>query len=254
METNKIQTISLLKELAEMAEHGALTGMNGNTAKRAVARYNALLEKLVTQGLAPSDLFSRLPDDAGFGDLLVDARLLVSYLKENQEDRNLGEGNAKHFSPDKHLIVRLAPFANSEDLKVMVEACLAKGEAIDPHFLESMAPFLDRDHLGMLIRKIAGQAGSAEAASGKSEAPVPPVPPMPPAPPAPPVGIDSSAKIEVHDMANKPVEDIPIQVRIDLIAERMRAADTTLEEMQELSAEMIRLKRERGRQGDGERE
>jgi hypothetical protein len=242
-EKSTINTKSLVKmlgELADLAENATLTGAMAGGAPRAVARYNEILKALLEEGVVPGGMFSPLPADAGYGDLAVDGRLLRAYIKEGNGHghghRMFGEG----LGAEKHLILRLAPFAKSSDLRELVDSYLAKGSPVDAELIEALAPFLDSDHLGILIRTIAkrGKDGSRQVevtaeASGVSEACC---------------GDMTLTVEETSDEEDEPDalvhRDVPVEDRLRALTDRMRDPGTSSEEFEELAAEVLRLKQE----------
>lgn len=243
--------LKVLGELADMSEHATLTGAMGSGLARAVDRYNSVLRELAQQGAVPKDMFAPLPVDATFGDLAVDARLLRAYIKEGSEN---GCGGSGRFAPEKNLILRLAPFADSSDLRELVDSYLAKGSPVDAGLIESLAPFLDSEHLGVLIRKIAKQGHDVTVdvnVKAAPRAPVAPVAPNEPAAPASPAPIHRTVSIEQVEQEADEREldalvhhDVPIEDRMRALTDRMRDPATSPEEFEELSAEVLRLKRE----------
>jgi hypothetical protein len=240
-------TLKVLAELGDLAENATLTGALSSGLPRAIERYNGILSQLIEHGTVPGGMFTPLPADASFGDLAVDARLVKAYIKEGN-----GNSGGGPFAPEKHLILRLAPFANSSDLRELVDAYLAEGSAVDASLIENLAPFLDSDHLGTLIRRIARQGRGDEVKS-----PAPPTPPQPPTPPSPPREPAEPASVHSHvvrigeDEPSSEREpealahhDVPVADRLRALTDRMRDPDISAEEFEELSAEVVRLKRE----------
>jgi len=254
-------TLKVLAELGDMAENATLTGGLSSGLSRAIERYNGILGQLVEHGALPTGMFTTLPSSATFGDLAVDARLVRAYIKEGN-----GHSGGEPFAPEKHLILRLAPFANSSDLRELVDAYLAEGSPVDASLIENLAPFLDSDHLGTLIRKIARQGRTEidiemQAEPGEPAEPAEPRaqrPPESPRAPQPPATPPEPTKVPGHvvrlgedeDSEEREPEalahhDVPIEDRLRALTDRMRDPDVSAEEFEELSAEVVRLKREK---------
>jgi hypothetical protein len=160
----------MLRELSDLAEHASLTGSLGSGVARAVQRYNAMLERLTHLEAVPTGLFTSLDQGAGYGGLGVECRMLMAHLTPTKEDRQ--ESSSVEIG-DPSVLVRLAPFVDSEDLGKLVREHLRRNTRIDMDLLSSIAPFLDSDIMGEIIRE-------------QLRASTPPAPPAPPTPPAPP--------------------------------------------------------------------
>lgn len=160
---------SLLREIAELCENASLTGSLSGGAGRVGQRYNALLGRLTAQGAVPQDLFSPIPEGAGYGEIGVEARMLAGYLKqEKKKDKRSG---------DPGILVRLAPFVSREDLANLIRQHWEQGTGVDMDTITHLAPFLAQEDLGKLL-------SSHFQAHVASEKPEPPTPPAPPAAPA----------------------------------------------------------------------
>lgn len=148
---NEIKSVRrMLRELSEIAEHASLTGSLIGGAPQAVSRYNALLARLVELQAVPASVFQPLGSSAGFGELGVEARLLTAHLSDEEDgDR----GHRKHGKHDGGLMMRLAPFLDPEDLGALVREQISKHSSIGMEQLAQLAPFLDREMLGELMRK-----------------------------------------------------------------------------------------------------
>jgi len=146
---NDIQSCRrMLQEIGDLCEQASLTGSLSGGAKRTAQRYNSVLAHLIKSGSVPEGLFSQVPDDAGYGEIGVEARMLAGYFPSNKEKdkrRNDDEN-------EKSIIMRLAPFVSSEDLADLIREQAGKGAPLDMHTITHLAPFLGRDMLGELIR------------------------------------------------------------------------------------------------------
>ncbi|RYG44351.1 hypothetical protein EON79_15075, partial [bacterium] len=121
-----IQTcVNLLREIAEIANHASLTGGLGGGERRAVARYNSTLSRLVQLGAVGPNLFEPLPEDAGYGEIGIEARMLAASVgKAPEEFRD-------EVSQDPGILLRLAPFVDRKDLGEMVREQLRQGGILD---------------------------------------------------------------------------------------------------------------------------
>lgn len=179
--------IRLLKEIAELAQEATLTGsMEGGTV-RTIQRYNATLATLQERGTVPKGLFAPLPETANYGEVGVEAKMLVGFLKGEGNDDE-GHHKPKGGRADISILTRLAPFVDSHDLGALIAQYSAQNMSLDPDTLAQLAPFLDRGTLGQLIQKhMIPHLRPAEAADAPEEPPAAPAPaPAPtPVPPAP---------------------------------------------------------------------
>src|ERR1022692_592404 len=76
---NDIQSCrKLLNEIADMCEHASLTGSLSSGSKRTAQRFNTVLEHLSMTGTVPQGLFTPIPEDADYGEIGVEARMLGS--------------------------------------------------------------------------------------------------------------------------------------------------------------------------------
>ncbi len=163
---------NLLNEIAELCDHASLTGSLSSGAKRTAVRYNSILQRLEQSGDVPASLFGELPEDADFGEIGVEARMLASYFSQSRRERNKRDGGRDHGDPN--ILIRLAPFVRQEELGMLVREQRLKGSPLDMNTLTGLAPFLGQDVLSDLLREHLMQ----------SERPTPPVPPVPPTSPA----------------------------------------------------------------------
>src|SRR5580658_3160661 len=127
---------SLLEEIADMSDHASLTGSLSKGAGRTVQRYNAVLDRLESLDVIPHGLCEPLPDDAGFDEIGVEARMLGSFINR--------KGKAAKGRRDKSVLTRLAPFVDSRELGDLVREQLRHGLSIDLEDLTQLAPFLDK--------------------------------------------------------------------------------------------------------------
>lgn len=157
----------LLNEISQLCEHANLTGSLSGGAKRVALRYNAVLASLVKHQAVDPELFSPIPENAEFGEVGVEARMLAASIRETEAPR-AKSGTVK----DPGILIRLAPFIAKEDLSKLVREQLREGAHFDIGILTSLAPFLAKEDMGKLLQEHLRQ-----------EAPVPPAPPQPPTPP-----------------------------------------------------------------------
>jgi hypothetical protein len=148
---NEIKSIRrVLRELSDLAEHSSLTGSLSGGATQAVSRYNSMLSRVIELGAASGAVFQSLPSTAGYGELGVEARLLSAHLDE-EDDAHCG--HRKHGKADGGLMMRLAPFLDPEDLGALVREQISQHSSLGLEQLAQLAPFLDRTMLGELMRK-----------------------------------------------------------------------------------------------------
>ena len=148
-QTDASQTLSrLLQEIAQMAEDAALTGQMQGGLRRLITRYNTVLAQAVTENLVPAGMFQPLGADDGFEDLAIEARLLRTAMSAPEQPT---ETASQRMDPG-HL-VRLAPFLNSEDLGRLVRSATASKTHFDANLVVSLAPFLDQESLGEIVRE-----------------------------------------------------------------------------------------------------
>src|SRR4051812_19413242 len=109
----------MLRELSELAEHASLTGAMEGGAGRAAARYNSCLETLEDEDSVPHGLFSKIDErTAEFGQIAVDARLLLATLNGDNEDEDDDDCDrrGRHRDRDRKgksgvgALIALAPF------------------------------------------------------------------------------------------------------------------------------------------------
>jgi hypothetical protein len=136
----------VLAQLADMAEHASLTGALSGGEKRAVNKYNAILEKLAAAGRVPQGIYESLPENVGFSEIAVEARLLASHCQSNDDRQGETAQSAS-------MLIRLAPFLDAKDLGTLVKEQLRQGRGMDPELLTGLAPFLEQSDLSDLIRR-----------------------------------------------------------------------------------------------------
>jgi len=175
--------IKLLKEIASMAEEASLTGSMEGGAARTVQRYNATLNTLRQKGVVPEGLFSALPENAAFGEVGVEAKMLVGYLKGVDDGGDDDEPHKhKNKRGDLSILTRLAPFVDSKDLRDLISQYSTQNMTLDPDTLAQLAPFLDRESLGQLIQQHMiphlrpMTPADPEPAPTRAPAPAPPAP------------------------------------------------------------------------------
>jgi len=151
----------LLHEISQLCEHATLTGSLSGGAARTVGRYNAILTKLIEDGVVKEGLFAPLPDTAEYGEVGVEARMLASYVRIGEKDKERNQG-----PHDPGILMRLAPFVDSRDLSSLVREQMQRGVHLDMHILTSIAPFLGKDDLSMLLRE---HLNSGEGKGGRTE-------------------------------------------------------------------------------------
>jgi len=137
-----------LQEIAQIAEDAAMTGQMQGGLRRLIDRYNAVLTQAVAENLVPVGMFQPLGSDDGFEDLNIEARLLRSSL--SAPERPAEKENPRM---DPGHLVRLAPFLNSEDLGRLVRSATASKTHFDANLVVSLAPFLDQESLGEIVRE-----------------------------------------------------------------------------------------------------
>ncbi len=160
----------LLTEIAEMCDHASLTGSLAGGERRTAARYNSILEQLLDSGTIPESLFTKIPEGSGFSEVGVEARMLASYLAKG---KNKGKSRGED-STDRNVLVRLAPFVDKEELGLLIREHARQGGELDMNTVSVLAPFLGSDILGSLLREhLSRTAQESPAAPKESEAPAP---------------------------------------------------------------------------------
>lgn len=153
-ETNEIQSIRrVLREIADLAEHATLTGSLSGGAPRVAERYNSMLEYLGREGAVPPGLFKPLPANATYADIGVDARLLSAHLDGDSKSKRKG---------DASVLLRLAPFVDSQDLTELIREQMRQNANFDMDILTGLAPFMEQSMLGELLRTHIGAAHPKE--------------------------------------------------------------------------------------------
>jgi len=157
-------TRRLLHEIAQLCEHATLTGSLSGGAPRAIARFNTILAQLTESGAVPENLFSPLSPEADYGEVGVEARMLASYIREGEKERD-----RQRDVHDPGILVRLAPFVDSKDLSSLIREQMQQGVHLDMHILTSIAPFLGKEDLGMLLREHIQPREDRPGRAGRSE-------------------------------------------------------------------------------------
>lgn len=225
----------LLAELAGMAEHASLTGGLSGGQKTAAQAFNGALETLRVHNAIPDGMFTPVNlDEADYGSIGVQARLLLAVLpEEGREQRR--ERNRRN-SDDEGLgaVVALAPFLSSDDLAQMVRERIDEAAEVSDGILTALAPFLDSGDLGQLVRR--RMRPPVPKAPAAPEAPQPPVP-EPPAPPQP--STHPQIVAIVHPVVQER-EDREPETLEDLVAQ-LRRADLTIEDRQRIATRLAEL-------------
>lgn len=81
---NASQAIVLLKELASVAEDASLTGAFADGLSSARDKINWLMAWAEAQEIAPAGFFRPLTEKAGWGEVGVEARMMMASLKDSQ--------------------------------------------------------------------------------------------------------------------------------------------------------------------------
>lgn len=158
------QARALLKELASVSEHASLTGAFSDGLPSARDKINWLMAWAEAQQIAPTGFFRPLSESAGWGEVGVEARMMMASLKEVDEledDDDFSEPDEDdEVPPDEEgmdlgsilgdrLGRRLKKLRKLKHLKHVVDG---SGLGIkDPGVLVAMAPFLDSDDLAALV-------------------------------------------------------------------------------------------------------
>jgi hypothetical protein len=178
---NASQAIVLLKELASVAEDATLTGAFADGLSSARDKINWLMAWAEAQEIAPAGFFRPLSEKAGWGEVGVEARMMMASLKDSQErfeadfepepeeedDDIFGGtfgprgpfGPKGPFGPQGPFGVKgpfgpNGPFAGGrgrrERRAAEPEAGIG-GRLQDPGVLVAMAPFLDSEDLAAMV-------------------------------------------------------------------------------------------------------
>jgi hypothetical protein len=144
MSDNDLETYRrVLDELAELANHASLTGALSDGRARAIRKFNVIVENLEDHGYIPEDVFEELPDDASFGDLAIEARMLAAQISEKKSKRK----------GDPGVLLRLAPFVGQEALGDLVREQMRQNADFDMDLVANLAPFLNQEMLSNLVRQ-----------------------------------------------------------------------------------------------------
>ena len=107
----------LLLKMAELAEHVEQTGSFQGGLNNSIIRYNTIVQRLEEVGACPRSLFPALDDNSTAATLGAEATLLAEYLQDvTGESEKRGGGSV----PDINTIVSLAPFLGRDELGIMV--------------------------------------------------------------------------------------------------------------------------------------
>lgn len=161
-QTDINEIVSILKELGRIAEHASLTGAFEDGGPSLARKYNAILKMVESKDFAMKGVFSPVGESASMAEVGIEAKLLASSL----ESRNKKEGSSA--AADPSLLVRLAPFVESEDLSDLIRRQIQSGTSFSSDTIASIAPFVESKALGDLLR------------AATDFAPMPPEPPKPP--------------------------------------------------------------------------
>jgi hypothetical protein len=242
MNTNSIdpRLISLLREMAGLAENASLTGSLEGGARQAIRRYNGLLTRFITTGAVPDGLFEPLSEAADYAQLGVESRLLAAFLEGDSNGNGNGEGRRRNKGKDRdgidsNVLIRLAPFVKGEDLSALVGEYMQRGARMDPHILTHLAPFLDSDSLGKLLRK---HLEDFHGGFDSSPADPPEVPEEPSPEPAPKPQAWRSPAPSRH---LAPIADnLPATTNLEELVERLQQSDVSLEQIREIALELAK--------------
>ncbi len=193
----------MLDDLHDIAEHATLTGGYADGRQSAVARYNAILRRVIELGAVQEGMFDALPGDAGFGQVAIEARMLASSIRHDattgRHGRDRDEPGAS--LPDLGALIALAPFVGRSELTEMVRKAMRGAGRLDPGMLLGLAPFLDEGEVGRLVREHMSDLFTPTP----PEPPEPPSPPEPPTPPEPPepVHAEADGAARLRDIASR---------------------------------------------------
>ena len=169
-QTEISEIISILKELGKIAEHASLSGAFEDGGPSMARKYNSIFRLAESKNYVMQGVFTPLSESASLAEVGIEAKLLASSL----ESRNKKVGASAPADPS--LLVRLAPFVESEDLSDLIRRQIKSGTSFSPDIIASIAPFVESKALGELLRSATEVAPAA---------PEPPQPPRTEAPPAP---------------------------------------------------------------------
>ena len=174
--------VNMLREIGGLAEHASLSGGLSGGEPQAAKRYNSCLRQLITLNAVPAGLFEELDEEsAKYGSIGVDARLLASYLRsENESDEEPGRRRKRH--QDSNILLRLAPFVRGEDLAELVQKQMREGADFDEDVLASLAPFMPGELLAELVHEVITKKSKSAPSAAR-----PPEPPAEPEAPTEPV-------------------------------------------------------------------
>jgi hypothetical protein len=224
---DKSSLVRVLRELAELAEHASLTGSLEDGTRRATERYNAILALLLQEGAVPIALFEKMdPTTANYGELGVEAKLLIAFLEGNGSSRRREDEKE-----EKNLLLRLAPFVKGEDLAELVQDYFSKNTNVDINIVAHLAPFLPSESLGKLLRKsLQFQAKVAEPATTE-------------VPPAPVVSAVPDAPVEDRHAVDEPEATRQMGQSLTDLVQQLRRRDFSEEDRERLAARLDEVAR-----------
>ncbi len=143
----------MLRGLAKTARDASFTGQLAGGKGVAVHQYNAILSRLHDMGVAPADLFTPLLQEASFDEVGVAASQLVSFLREEEDEKRWwANGGVVSASPG-HLKIVGFPGSINE-----------LGELLREHL-----PDFLRGRAGEDARKAAAEATEGDSAGAAAE-------------------------------------------------------------------------------------
>ncbi len=174
---NASQAIALLKELASMAEDATLSGAFSDGLSSARDRINWLMAWAEAQEISPAGFFRPLSDKASWGDIGVEARMLMASLKEaqarfdgsNDQDDEENPADSDFYGETfgaKSIFGPRGPFGphgpfgkegifadrnRQGEKQASHSGAGVEGRLQDPGILVAMAPFLDAEDLASMV-------------------------------------------------------------------------------------------------------
>ncbi len=213
----------ILAELANTAEHASLTRSLGGGEKAAARAFNGALATLTSQGLVPEGMFESMSlDDADYGSLGVQARLLLACLEDEPSPKRRRRDRDGASGEGLGAVVALAPFLDSGDLAQMLRERIDETVEVPDHLLTSLAPFLDSGDLGELVRRR-----------------MRPRPPQAPTMPAAPDVPFTPSTLQRPDLRPVAVSEAP--VTLESLATELRRPDLSIVERQRIAMRLADL-------------
>jgi len=229
----------LLDEIHDVAEDASLTGALADGAPAAIARYTAVLNRLIEMGVLTPGTFDPIPEGAGFGHLGIEAKLLASYVRdERHSGRRDDEAETHAGAPDFGTLIALAPFMDRADLTELVRNTLRSSGRLDPGALVALAPFVDDGEIGQIAREHMSDWFRPPSPTAPPAPPEPPSPPTPPEPPSPGAPAPPMTTAPPHAPTSTQMQEISERIRD--AASRLSAA-TDADERSALAEEMAAL-------------